>query len=116
MIAILVFTWQLPVAPKARLGPVSLSVPFSSSRVGVLSPSATTMALPMLMNNAECGPSNALQELSKRFNTDRGLSQVCKAVRVGRTVSSSFAGLHWIWQSGRAICEYLSYNPSCMLN
>ncbi|KAL1728816.1 peroxisomal targeting signal 1 receptor [Schizophyllum commune] len=33
------------------------------------------MALPMLMNNAECGPSNALQELSKRFNTDRGLSQ-----------------------------------------
>ncbi|KAL1743363.1 TPR-like protein [Schizophyllum fasciatum] len=33
------------------------------------------MALPMLINNAECGPSNALQELSKRFSTDRGLSQ-----------------------------------------
>ena len=80
VIAMLVFTWQSPVAPQARLGPVSLSVPFSSSRVGVLPPSATTMALPMLMNNAECGPSNALQELSKRFNTDRGLSQVCKAL------------------------------------
>lgn len=33
------------------------------------------MALPMLINNAECGPSNALQDLSKRFDADRGLSQ-----------------------------------------
>ncbi|KAJ7747335.1 hypothetical protein B0H16DRAFT_1663672 [Mycena metata] len=33
------------------------------------------MALPMLVNNAECGPSNPLQGLSKRFDQDRGLQQ-----------------------------------------
>ncbi|KAJ6594088.1 hypothetical protein B0H19DRAFT_919224 [Mycena capillaripes] len=33
------------------------------------------MALPMLVNNADCGPSNALQGLSKRFDQDRGLQQ-----------------------------------------
>ncbi|KAJ7772535.1 hypothetical protein DFH07DRAFT_163633 [Mycena maculata] len=33
------------------------------------------MALPMLVNNADCGPSNALQGLSKRFDHDRGLQQ-----------------------------------------
>ncbi|KAF9051151.1 TPR-like protein [Hymenopellis radicata] len=33
------------------------------------------MALPMLVNNAECGPSNGLQSLSKRFDQDRGFYQ-----------------------------------------
>ncbi|KAF7376356.1 hypothetical protein MSAN_00051100 [Mycena sanguinolenta] len=33
------------------------------------------MALPMLVNNADCGPSNGLQGLSKRFDQDRGLQQ-----------------------------------------
>lgn len=35
------------------------------------------MALPMLIaGGAECGPSNPLQGLSKRFDQDRGLQQV----------------------------------------
>ncbi|KAJ7647128.1 hypothetical protein FB45DRAFT_1019399 [Roridomyces roridus] len=33
------------------------------------------MALPLLVNNADCGPSNPLQGLSKRFDQDRGLQQ-----------------------------------------
>lgn len=34
------------------------------------------MALPMLVGGgAECGPSNPLQGLSKRFDKDRGLQQ-----------------------------------------
>ncbi|KAF8919851.1 hypothetical protein CPB85DRAFT_1275653 [Mucidula mucida] len=33
------------------------------------------MALPMLINNADCGPSNGLQSLSKRFDQDRGFYQ-----------------------------------------
>ncbi|KAJ7076321.1 hypothetical protein B0H15DRAFT_941269 [Mycena belliarum] len=33
------------------------------------------MALPMLVNGADCGPSNPLQGLSKRFDHDRGLQQ-----------------------------------------
>ncbi|KAF9075428.1 hypothetical protein BDP27DRAFT_1315002 [Rhodocollybia butyracea] len=33
------------------------------------------MALPMLVGGAECGPSNPLQGLSKRFDNDRGLQQ-----------------------------------------
>ncbi|KAJ7188016.1 hypothetical protein C8R46DRAFT_1053356 [Mycena filopes] len=33
------------------------------------------MALPMLVNNQECGPVNPLQGLSKRFDQDRGLQQ-----------------------------------------
>ncbi|KAJ7268752.1 hypothetical protein B0H12DRAFT_1096494 [Mycena haematopus] len=33
------------------------------------------MALPMLVNNADCGPSNGLQGLSKYFDQDRGLQQ-----------------------------------------
>lgn len=33
------------------------------------------MALPMLIGGAECGPSNPLQGLSKRFDQDRGLQQ-----------------------------------------
>ncbi|KAG6903102.1 hypothetical protein C0995_006289 [Termitomyces sp. Mi166 len=33
------------------------------------------MALSMLAGGAECGPSNALQSLSKRFDQDRGLQQ-----------------------------------------
>jgi hypothetical protein len=36
-----------------------------------------TMALPMLAGGAECGPSNPLQALTKRFDHDRGLQQVC---------------------------------------
>ena len=35
------------------------------------------MALPMLAGGAECGPSNPLQTLAKRFDHDRGLQQVC---------------------------------------
>jgi hypothetical protein len=34
------------------------------------------MALPMLAGATECGPSNPLQGLSKRFDSDRGLQQV----------------------------------------
>ncbi|KAJ6625453.1 hypothetical protein B0H10DRAFT_2001373 [Mycena sp. CBHHK59/15] len=33
------------------------------------------MALPMLVSGADCGPSNPLQGLSKRFDHDRGLQQ-----------------------------------------
>ncbi|KAI0675284.1 TPR-like protein [Trametes maxima] len=33
------------------------------------------MSLPLLVNGAECGPSNPLQGLSKRFDQDRGLQQ-----------------------------------------
>ncbi|KAF7315501.1 hypothetical protein MIND_00065400 [Mycena indigotica] len=33
------------------------------------------MALPLLVNNADCGPSNPLQGLSKRFDQDRGIQQ-----------------------------------------
>ncbi|KIL65954.1 hypothetical protein M378DRAFT_76152 [Amanita muscaria Koide BX008] len=33
------------------------------------------MALPMLAGGAECGPSNPLQTLAKRFDQDRGLQQ-----------------------------------------
>ncbi|KAF8894037.1 hypothetical protein BD779DRAFT_1609638 [Infundibulicybe gibba] len=33
------------------------------------------MALPMLVGGADCGPSNPLQGLSKRFDQDRGLQQ-----------------------------------------
>jgi peroxin-5 len=35
------------------------------------------MALPMLAGGAECGPSNPLQSLSKQFDKDRGVQQVC---------------------------------------
>ncbi|KAF5393239.1 hypothetical protein D9757_000747 [Collybiopsis confluens] len=38
-------------------------------------PRPLTMALPMLVSGAECGPSNPLQGLSKRFDNDRGLQQ-----------------------------------------
>lgn len=34
------------------------------------------MALPMLVNGAECGPVNPLQGLAKRFDQDRGIQQV----------------------------------------
>jgi peroxin-5 len=34
------------------------------------------MALPMLLNGAECGPSNPLQDLTKRFDQDRAVQQV----------------------------------------
>ncbi|KAI0823725.1 TPR-like protein [Trametes gibbosa] len=33
------------------------------------------MSLPMLVNGADCGPSNPLQGLSKRFDQDRGIQQ-----------------------------------------
>ncbi|KAH9931071.1 TPR-like protein [Epithele typhae] len=33
------------------------------------------MSLPMLVNGADCGPSNPLQGLSKRFDQDRGVQQ-----------------------------------------
>ena len=39
------------------------------------------MALPMLVGGgAECGPSNPLQGLSKRFDQDRGIQQVYSSV------------------------------------
>ena len=39
--------------------------------------SSSIMALPMLVGGgAECGPSNPLQGLSKRFDQDRGIQQV----------------------------------------
>ena len=34
------------------------------------------MALPMLVGGVDCGPSNPLQNLSKRFDQDRGIQQV----------------------------------------
>jgi hypothetical protein len=34
------------------------------------------MALPLLVNGADCGPVNPLQSLGKRFDQDRGLQQV----------------------------------------
>lgn len=34
------------------------------------------MALPMLAGGVDCGPSNPLQNLSKRFDQDRGIQQV----------------------------------------
>jgi peroxin-5 len=34
------------------------------------------MSLAMLVGGAECGPSNPLQSLSKRFDQDRGAQQV----------------------------------------
>lgn len=37
------------------------------------------MALPMLVGGAECGPSNPLQNLSKKFDQDRGIQQVREA-------------------------------------
>jgi len=33
------------------------------------------MSLPMLVNGADCGPSNALQSLTKQVDRDRGVSQ-----------------------------------------
>lgn len=42
------------------------------------------MALPMLVGGgAECGPSNPLQGLSKRFDQDRGVQQVYSSVLFG---------------------------------
>jgi peroxin-5 len=39
------------------------------------------MALPMLVSGgAECGPSNPLQGLSKRFDQDKGIQQVYSSV------------------------------------
>ncbi|KAF8973114.1 hypothetical protein BDZ97DRAFT_1779464 [Flammula alnicola] len=47
----------------------------SDSLINTLS-SSSVMALPMLVGGAaECGPSNPLQGLSKRFDQDRGLQQ-----------------------------------------
>lgn len=34
------------------------------------------MSLGTLLNNADCGPSNPLQQLSKRLDTDQGVQQV----------------------------------------
>jgi len=44
--------------------------------VEVCSLEYTTMALPMLIGGSDCGPSNPLQNLSKRFDQDRGIQQV----------------------------------------
>lgn len=41
------------------------------------------MALPMLVGGAECGPSNPLQNLSKKFDQDRGIQQVELLQRYG---------------------------------
>lgn len=41
------------------------------------------MALPMLINGADCGPSNALQGLTKNLERDRGLQQVCQCAYCG---------------------------------
>ncbi|KAF5370608.1 hypothetical protein D9758_001919 [Tetrapyrgos nigripes] len=37
--------------------------------------STVPMSLPMLVGGSDCGPSNPLQNLSKRFDNDRGLQQ-----------------------------------------
>lgn len=39
------------------------------------------MALSMLVGGADCGPSNPLQGLSKRFDQDRGIQQVPSTLR-----------------------------------
>lgn len=38
------------------------------------------MALPSLINGAECGPVNPLQSLSKQFDKDRGIQSVRRPV------------------------------------
>lgn len=53
------------------------------------------MSLGTLLNNADCGPSNPLQQLSKRLDTDRGIQQV--------TDSSSFV-------TGASISMYTDRN------
>ncbi|KAF9263323.1 TPR-like protein [Marasmius fiardii PR-910] len=41
------------------------------------------MALPALLGGADCGPSNPLQNLSKRFDQDRGIQQDLFGARAG---------------------------------
>ncbi|KAF8348320.1 hypothetical protein F5887DRAFT_953120 [Amanita rubescens] len=54
------------------------------------------MALPMLVGGAECGPSNPLQTLAKRYDQDRGLQQdyfgTNRAGSSGASVRSHAAG------------------------
>ncbi|KAF7979849.1 hypothetical protein HWV62_40599 [Athelia sp. TMB] len=42
------------------------------------------MALPMLVGGADCGPSNPLQNLSKRFDQDRGIQQTFRTQATSR--------------------------------
>lgn len=47
-----------------------------------------TMSLAMLVGGAECGPSNPLQSLSKRFDQDRGVQQVRAGLLRGGRLST----------------------------
>jgi hypothetical protein len=58
------------------------------------------MALPMLVNNSECGPSNPLQGLSKRFDQDRGIQQV-RSIRDSTLTGSHRVGKDF-FGAGRA--------------
>jgi len=59
------------------------------------------MALPLLINGADCGPSNALQGLTKNFDHDRGLQQVLSVVR-GRVRLPNTRHLQDFFNSNRA--------------
>ncbi|EGN99677.1 hypothetical protein SERLA73DRAFT_167583 [Serpula lacrymans var. lacrymans S7.3] len=48
------------------------------------------MALPMLVGGADCGPSNPLQNLSKRFDQDRGIQQDHFGARQAGSSSQTF--------------------------
>lgn len=62
---------ELP--PSESLLPYTLT--FQTRNKSSTIPSCT-MALPMLINGADCGPVNPLQGLVKRFDQDRGIQQV----------------------------------------
>ena len=59
------------------------------------------MSLSMLVGGADCGPSNALQGLSKQFDRDRGLQQVCHCSCVQSLRAASIdvltTGPFWIY-------------------
>jgi len=70
------------------------------------------MSLGTLLNNTDCGPSNPLQQLSKRLDTDRGIQQVTESSGLSQEHSYRYTcmeclthgrlGLLWSWPS-RAI-------------
>lgn len=69
---IIMFTIQINTFTWTRSGPLyfPISVPIRICSATVLS-----MALPMLVGGADCGPINPLQGLSKNFDQDRGIQQ-----------------------------------------
>lgn len=71
------------------------------------------MALPMLFNGQDCGPSNPLQGLTKQFDRDRGIQQVA-CLRCGLLASLTSLrriNLAQLEQAAPARCA--SFQPSC---